>query len=161
MQQYIPVLAKEYLLLHEPDSHDFQSYMARSTSDGARPNENSKLIRTNRTDSKQTHKHITRLVELPVDDELAVDEVVHVEVADDVQRVSEAMRVQVLCPDVGRVDVGRDVVDGDPSLRHELLDEEGQRDVLRPRAKGAVSQRVQHCSVVEVQRHFREVLAEP
>ena len=158
MQQYIHALAKEYLLLHKPDYHDFQSYMA---SDGARPNvdyRKSKLVRTNRTDSKQTHKHITRLIELAVD-ELAV---VHVEVADDVQQVPEAMLVQVLCADVGGVDVGRDVVDGDPSLRHELSDEEGaQRDVLRPRAEGAVSQRVQRRCVVAVQRHFREDLAEP
>ena len=156
-------LLKEYLLLHKPDYHDFQSYMARSTSDGARPNidyRKSKLIRTNKTDSKQTHKHITRLIELAVDDELADDEVVHVEVADDVQQVPEAMLVQVLCADVGRVDVGRGVVDGDPSLRHELWDEEAQCDVLRPRAEGAVSQRVQRCCVVAVQRHFREVLAE-
>ena len=88
MQQYIHALAKEYLILHKPDYHEFQSYMARSTSDGARPNvdyRKSKLIRTKRTDSKQTHKHVTRLIELAVDDELAVDEVVHVEVADDVQ----------------------------------------------------------------------------
>ena len=159
MQQYIHALAKEYLLLHKPDYHDFQSYMARSTSDGARPDvdyRKSKLIRTNKTDSKQTHKYITRLIEL------AVDEVVHVEVADDVQRVPEAMLVQVLCADVGRVDVGRDVVDGDPSLRHELSDEEeAQRDVLRPRAEGAVSQRVQRRCVVAVQQHFREVFAEP
>ena len=65
MQQYIHVLAKEYLLLHKPDYHDFQSYMARLTSDGARPNvdyRKSKLIRTNRTDLKQTHKHIIRLL---------------------------------------------------------------------------------------------------
>ena len=90
MQQYIHALAKEYLLLHKPDYRDFQSYMARSTGDGARPNADyrkSKLIRTNITDSKQTHKHITRLTEL------AVDEVVHVEVADDVQQVPEAMLV--------------------------------------------------------------------
>ena len=33
------------------------------------------------------------------------------------------MLVQVLCTDVGRVDVGRDVVNGGPSLRHELSDE--------------------------------------
>ena len=72
------------------------------------------------------------------------------------------MLVQVLCADVGRVDVGRDVVDGDPSLRHELLDEEeAQRGILRPRAEGAVSQRVQRRCVVSVQRHFREVLVEP
>ena len=53
VQQYIHALAKEYLLLHKPDYHDFQPYMARSTSDGARPNVDytkSKLIRTNRTD---------------------------------------------------------------------------------------------------------------
>ena len=149
MQQYIHALAKEYLLLHKPDSHYFQSYMARS----------------NRTDSIQTHKHITRLIELAVDelavDELVVDEVVHVEVADDVQQVPEAMLVQVLCADVGRGDVGRDVVDGDPSLRHELSEEEAQRDVLRPRAEGAVSQRVQRRCVVALQRHFRKVLDEP
>ena len=49
-----------------------------------------------------------------------------------------------------------------PSLRHELSDEEEtQRDVPRPRAEGVVSQRVQRRSVVAVQRHFREVLAEP
>ena len=165
VQQYSHALAKEYLLLHKPDYHDFQSYMARSTSDGARPNvdyRKSRLIYTNRADSKQTHKHITRLIELAVDDELAVDGVVHVVVADDVQHVPEAMLVQVLCADVGRVDVGRDVVDEDPSLRHELSDEEeAQRDVLRPRAEGAVSQRVQRRCVVAVQRHFREVLAEP
>ena len=72
------------------------------------------------------------------------------------------MLVEVLCADVGRVDVGRDEVDGNPSLRHELSDEEeAQRDVLRPRAEGAVSQRVQRCCVVAVQRHFRKVLAEP
>ena len=72
------------------------------------------------------------------------------------------MLVQVLCADVGRVDVGRDIVDGDPSLRHELSDEEeAQRDVLRPRAEGAVSRRVQRRCVVAVQRHSREVLAEP
>ena len=121
-----------------------------------------KLIGTNRTDSKQSHKYITRLIELAVGDELAVDEVVHVEVADDVQQVPEAMLVQVLCADVGRVDVGRDVVNGDPSFRHELSDEEeAQRDVFRPRAEGAVSQRVQRRCVVAKQRHFREVLAEP
>ena len=139
--------------------------MAHSTSDSARPNvdyRKSELIRTNRTDTKQTHKHITRLIELAVDDELAVDEVVHVEVADDVQQVPEAMLVQVLCADVGRVDVGRDVVDVDPSLRHGRSDEEeAQRDVLRSRAEGAVSQRVQRCCVVAVQRYLRKVLAEP
>ena len=42
------------------------------------------------------HTHITRLVELAVDDELAVDEVVHVEATDDTQQVSEAVYVQVL-----------------------------------------------------------------
>ena len=135
-QQYIHALAKEYLLLHNPDYRDFQSYMARSTSNGARPNfdsRKSKLIRTNRTDSKQTHKHITRLIELTVDDKLAGDDVVHVEVADDVQQVREAMLVQVLCADVGRADVGRDVLDRDHSLRHEFSDEEeALRDVLRP-----------------------------
>ena len=139
--------------------------MARSTSDGARPNvndRNSNLIRTSRTVSKQRHKHITRLIELAVDHELAAGEVVHVELADDVQQVPEAMLVQMLCADVGRVDVGRDVVDGDPSLRHELSDEEeAQHDMLRPRAEGAVSQRVQRRFVVAVQRHFREDLAEP
>ena len=159
MQQYIHALAKEYLLLHKPDYHDFQPYMARSTSNGARPNVDygeSKVIRTNRTDSEKTHKHITRLIEL------AVDEDVHVEVADDVQQVPEAMLVQVLCADVARVDVGRHVVDGDPSLGHELShEEEAQRDVLRPRAEGAVSQHVQRRCVVAVQRHFREALAGP
>ena len=53
VKQYINALAKEYLLLHKPDYHDFQSYMARSISDGARPNvdyRKSKLIRTNTTD---------------------------------------------------------------------------------------------------------------
>ena len=63
--------------------------MAGSTSDRTRTNvdyRKSKLIRTNRTVSKQTHKHITRLTELAVDDELAVDEVVHVEVSDDAQQ---------------------------------------------------------------------------
>ena len=159
MQQYIYALAREYLLRHKPDYHDFQSYMDRSTSVGARPNANyrkSKLIRTNRTNSKQTHKHITRLIEL------AVDEVVHVIVADGVQQVPAAMLVQVLCAVVGWVDVGRDVVHGDPSLRHELSDEEeAQRYVLRPRAEVAVSQRVQRRFVVAVQRHFREVVAEP
>ena len=78
MQKHIHALAKEYLLLHKPDFHDFQFCVARSTSDGARPNvdyRKSKLIRTNRTYSKQTHKHITRLIELAVDDELAVYEV--------------------------------------------------------------------------------------
>ena len=99
---------------------------------------------------------------MAVDDELAEDEVVHVEVADNVQQVPEAMLVQVLCADVGRVDVGRDIVDEDPSLRHVVSDEkEAQRDVLRPRDEGAVSQRVQRRCVVAVQRHFREVLAEP
>ena len=81
MQKYIHEIAKEYLLLHKPDYHDFQSYMARSISDGARPNVDcrmSKLNRTNTTDSKLTHKYISRLLDL------AVDEVVHVEVADDV-----------------------------------------------------------------------------
>ena len=118
--------------------------MARSTSDRAKPNvdyRKRKLNRTNRTNSKQTHKHITRLIELAVDDELAVNEVVHVEVADDVQQIPEAMLVQVLYANVGRVDVGRHVVDEDPSLRHELSDEEAQGDVLRPRAEGAVFQR--------------------
>ena len=120
------------------------------------------MIRTNRTDTKQTHKHKTRLFELAVDDKLAVDEVVHIEVADNVQQIPEAMLVQVLCADVGRVDVGRDVVDVDPSLRHERPDEEGaQSDVLRPPADSAVFQRVQHCCIVAVQRHFRKVLAEP
>ena len=146
MQQHIYALAKEYLLQHKPDYHDFQSYMARSTSDGARPNvdyRKIKLIRTNRTDLRRTHKHITRLTEL------TVDEVVHVEVAGDVQQVPEAMIVHVLCADVCRVDVGRDVVDGDSSLRHELSGEkETQRDVLRPRAEGAASQRVQRRCVV-------------
>ena len=115
MQQYIHALAKKYLLLHKPDYHDFQSYMARSTSDGARPNvdyRKSKLIRTKITISQQTHKHITRQIEL------LGDEVVHVEVADDVQQAPEAMLVQVLCANVGRVDVGRDVVNGDPSAVH-------------------------------------------
>ena len=113
MQQYIHALAKEYLLLHKPDYHGFQSYMARSFIDNAWPNfdyRKSKLIRTNRTDSKHKHKHILRLIEL------AVDEVVHVGVADDVQQVPEAMLVQVLCAHVGRVDVRRDVLDVDPSL---------------------------------------------
>ena len=48
-------LLKEYLLLHKPDYHDFQSYIARSTSDCTRPNvdyRKSKLIRTNGTYSK-------------------------------------------------------------------------------------------------------------
>ena len=76
------------------------------------------MIRTTRTDSKQTRKHITRLIEPCVVDELTVDKVVHVQVADDVQQVPEEMLVQVLCPDVGKVDVGRDVVDGYPSFRH-------------------------------------------
>ena len=114
MQQYIHPLANEYLLLHKPDYHDFQFYMAHSTSDGARPNVDyikSKLICTNRTDSILTYKNLTRLTEL------VVDEVVHVEIAADVQQVPEAMLVQVLCADVGRVDVGRDSEDGDPSLR--------------------------------------------
>ena len=72
------------------------------------------------------------------------------------------MLVQALCADVGRVDVGRDVVDGDYSHRHELSnEEEALRDVLRPRAEGTVSQRVQRRCVVAVQRHFREVLAKP
>ena len=159
MQQNIHALAKEYLLLHKPDYHDFQSYMARSTSDGARPNADyrrSKLVRTNKINSKQTHKHISRLIEL------AIDEAVHVEVADDIQQVPEAMLVQVLCADVGRVDVGRDVVDGDPSVGHELSDEEeAQRDVLRPRAEGAVSQRVHRRCVVAVQWHVCEVIDEP
>ena len=56
-------------------------------------------------DSKQKHKHITLQIELSVDDELAVHEVVHVEVADDVQQVPEAILVQVLCGDDGMVDV--------------------------------------------------------
>ena len=34
---YIHALAEKYLLLHKPKNHDFQSYMAHSTSDGARP----------------------------------------------------------------------------------------------------------------------------
>ena len=121
MQQYIHAFAKEYLLLHKPDHHDFQSYTPRSTGFGARPNvdyRKRKLIRTNKTDSMLAHKHITR----PINP--AVDEVVNVEVADNVHQVPEAMLVQVLCVDVGRVDVGRDVVDGDPSLRHDLSDEE-------------------------------------
>ena len=83
-------LAEEYLLLHKPEYHDFQSYMARPTNDGARPTvdyRKSKLTRINRTDSKQTHKHEIRLIEL------AVDDVVHVEVGDDVQQVPEAMLV--------------------------------------------------------------------
>ena len=159
------MLTQEYLRLHKKDYHDFQSYMACSTSDGARPNfdyRKSKLILTTKKDSKQTHKHIPRLIELPVDDELTVDEVVHVEIADDIQQVPEAMLVQVLCGDVGSGDVGRDIVDGNLSLRHELSgEEEPQRDVLRPRATGAVSQRVQCSCVVAVQRRFREVLAEP
>ena len=70
--------------------------MARSASDGARPNvdyRRSKLIRTTRTDSKQTRKHITRLIEPYVADGPTVDEVVHVEVADDVEQVPEAMLV--------------------------------------------------------------------
>ena len=51
--------------------------MARSTSDGVRPNvdyRKSKLIHANRTDSKQTHKNIT------LSFELAADEVIDVEV---------------------------------------------------------------------------------
>ena len=91
VQCYLHALAKEYLPLHKPDCHDFQPCMARSTSDIARTNVDyrmSKLIRINRTDSNQTHKHITRLIELAVDDELAVDKVVHVEVADGIQQVS-------------------------------------------------------------------------
>ena len=138
--------------------------MVSSTSHVAWPNidcRESKSLRTNRTYSKQTHRHKTRPIEPAVDEEVAVDEVVHVEVADDVEQVPEAMLVQVLCADVGRVDVGRDVVDGGPSLRHELSDEEAQRDVLRPRAEGAASQLMQRGCVVAVQRHFREVLAEP
>ena len=63
LQQYIHALAKEYLILHKPDYHDFQFYMARSTSDGARPNvdyRKSKFIRTNTTDSnKHTQKYNT------------------------------------------------------------------------------------------------------
>ena len=84
MQHNTHALVEEYLLLHKPDYHDFQSYMARSTSDGTRPNvdyRKSKLIRTHRTDSKYTQKHVTRLIELAVDDELAVDKVVYVDVA--------------------------------------------------------------------------------
>ena len=72
------------------------------------------------------------------------------------------MLVQAICADAGRVDVGRDVVDGNPSPRHELSDEEeAQRDVVCRRAEGAVSQHGQRRCVVAVQRHFREVLAEP
>ena len=57
--------------------------------------------------------------------------------------------------------VGR-VVDGYPSLPNEFSDiEEAQRDVLVPRIEGAVYQRVQRRRVVAVQRHFREVLAQP
>ena len=107
MQQYIHARVKEYLLLHKPDYHDFQSYVARLTSDCARPNadyKKSKLIRTNGTDLKQTHKHITRLFELAVDDELAIDEVAHVEVADDAKQFPEAILVQALCADVDMVD---------------------------------------------------------
>ena len=159
VQKFIHEIAKGYLLLHKPDYYDFQSYMARSTSDGARLNvdyRRSKLIPTNITGQKLTHKYITRILEL------AADEVVHVEVADDVQQVPQAMLVQVLCADVSRVDVGRNEVDEDPSLRHELSDEEElQRDVLRPRAEGSVSQREQRRCVFAVQRHFRDVLAKP
>ena len=64
---------------------------------------NRKYLKTN----KQTNKHVTRPFELAVDDELAVDEVVQVEVADDIQRVREAILVCVLCTDAGRVYVGR------------------------------------------------------
>ena len=52
VQQYIHALGEEYLLLHRPDRHDFQSHMVPSTSDGARPNVNFKknmLILTNIT----------------------------------------------------------------------------------------------------------------
>ena len=90
---------------------------------------------------------------------MAVDEVVHVEVADNVQRVPEAMLVQVLCADVGRVNVGRDLVDEYPFLRLKFsFDEKAQREVLRPRAEEEVSQGVQRRCIVTVQRHLRKVL---
>ena len=63
------------------------------------------MIRTTGTDSKQTRKRITRLIEPYVVDELTVDDVVHVEVADDVQQVPEALLLQMLCPDVGKEQV--------------------------------------------------------
>ena len=72
------------------------------------------------------------------------------------------MLVQVLCAYVGSVDVGRDVVDGDPSLRHELSDEkEAQRDLLRPRVKGAVSKRVQRCVLSHYNGTFAKSFMNP
>ena len=50
--------------------------MARSTSDGAMPNvdyRKSKLVHTNRTDSKQTHENITLSFELAADEVVDVD----------------------------------------------------------------------------------------
>ena len=50
--------------------------MARSTSDGARPNvdyRKSKLIHANRTDSKLTHKNIALSFELAADEVVDVD----------------------------------------------------------------------------------------
>ena len=70
--------------------------MARSTSDGLMSitERASSFAQTKHIPNK--HTHITGLVELAVDDELAVDELLHVEATDDIQQVSEAMLVQVL-----------------------------------------------------------------
>ena len=115
VQQYIHALTKEYLLLHKPDYNVFQTYMARSTTNGVRPNVDYgkiKLIRINRTDSTQTHNiYHDELNWLLMMNWLLMKSF---GVADDVQQVPESMLVQVLCADVGRVDVGRDVVDGHP-----------------------------------------------
>ena len=89
--------------------------MARSTTNGVRPNVDYgkiKLIRINRTDSTQTHNiYHDELNWLLMMNWLLMKSF---GVADDVQQVPESMLVQVLCADVGRVDVGRDVVDGHP-----------------------------------------------
>ena len=51
----------------------------------------------------------------------------------------EPVLVEVLRTDVGEVVLRRDVMDGDPPLRHQFSDkEEAQHDVLGPRAEGPV-----------------------
>ena len=53
----------------------------------------------------------------------------------------EPVLVEVLCTDVGKVVLRRDVMDGDPPLRYHLSDKaEAQCDVIGPRAEGPVPQ---------------------
>ena len=74
----------------------------------------------------------------------------------------EAMLVQVLRADVGRVVVGRHVVYRKASFRHQLSDvKEAQSGFFRLGTEGAVSQRVHRRRVVAVQRHLRKLLAKP